>query len=439
MHVFVVEALELNQQIQQVSCNSDMFQLPPGIIAGMPESSTYTPENRSYTPESSSYIPMEQGTVDVSGNSQSMTEEGYTDKLEKDVLRRNSFTLEQKTFEQENLDSAQSWDCKQKPDMFSTSEKSDTKIDLDNLHFPSMNTEEFEDHPIDHTIEHPIERFVHIKSSRLSNEGFPPDHIAITNNARSEDNIVSQFLQNISMALKQSDPMLCGTDAILSKMVATQTNTILTTANSHVLMASDTQHNQPDNAAAEKGQPAEHSFLKEALTCPPVSFDHSNLAVIHNTLTGQGQTTALFLPKSESGISEMDMQIGSGLMGSNQNITLHPNVTSTKSTKSMEFSAPTSVMSNTLDLGSAVLRSTFVNSSIPFSLMEQAQFNGTNTASGYSPCAMGQSQQTEMPFSPSDVLNSFKLNQVCMFYRLAYFIILLSMQTMKVAHLLFMK
>lgn len=361
------EALELNQQIQQVqqvSSKSDMFQLPPGIITGMAESSRYTP--------------MEEDSRAESPASQVVIEEKHAE-----VLGKNeSQILKQKSYEQENMDTPQSWESDQNSNLNSDSEKHDLQADLNSLNFPSMNSEDFNDQSFDNS-------FGNLKSHHLSNESFPSEHIGMSNTSQSDASIVSQFLQNMSMALKQSDPMFSGKETILSKQMMSQSNTVPTTINNHLVMSAATQESQHSINTTEKSQTLEHSFLKEALTCPTAS-----LANIHS-LTSQCQPAALFIPKSENVCADMDMQIDNSLNGVNTTL-------EQKTEEVMDYNTVTSVNFNTQ------VTSIGYETSQSYKLSDMSQYNFTSSAPAYTFDNVAQSQQSRIQFSLADILTSLE-------------------------------
>lgn len=368
------EALELNQQIQQiqqVSSNSDMFQLPPGIISGMADNDRFSP--------------MEQGSQEISPANEPAVDKEHIE----DVGTDSTQTLEQKSYIQENMDTPQTWDTDQNTVLNTDSEKNELNVDLNSLNFPAMNSEEYSEQPMDNS-------YVHAKSPRLSNEGFPTEHIGITNSRHSETSIVSQFLQNMSMALKQSDPMLSGKETVLSKLMTPPNNTILTTMNSQMLMTTDTHHSQCGINTSEKSPTLEHSFLKEALTCPTAS-----LANIHS-LTSQCQPTALFVTKSENIHTPMDMQLDHSLISCSQTL-------GQKSEDVMEYNPSASV-----NLNSQTPCSVFGNTQ-SYTMADTTQFSSKSSSVDYTSDPTVQSQ-----FSPSHILTSLTMTEVSIHFTVTF-------------------
>lgn len=367
--MWFLEALELNQQIQQsqqVSSNSDMFQLPPGIISGMPDNSPFSNLDRNCISDT--------GTPN---STQPVPSEGFSTNDPKE----EATTLNQTPFGQENLEITHTptWDSKPEKDVFNDTEKT---MDMNTqLEFSSMNTDEFEDEPLNPS-------FMLTKSPRLSKEGFVSDRIDLIS-SQSENNIVSQFLQNMSM-LKQSDPMLCTNNGASLTQKTLQANTILTTVNSNVLMTADTQ-NHPSPASLEsnhKPNSPEHSFLKEALTCPQINLEHPTF----NNLQSGRQTQTSFTSKSDTDVTAMDIQVENAVMNSN-NLQLDLQMNE-KSTETLNAIPQPPTAEHIGDLTSPVSRLPFTSSTPPFSPEKNTQV------------------QQSAPFSPSHVLTSFRLNQV---------------------------
>jgi hypothetical protein len=344
-----------------------MFQLPPGIISGMSETNNF--------------MPMEQGTKEGIQTDQSSANENLQEDLGKEG--NNNFSLDQKSFGQDH-DTNNTWNSEQDSVNNSNKEKNELNLDLSNLNYTSMNTEEFnEDNQLDSD-------FVRLKSPRLSNEDLFNGHMGMQNPpVTKDDSVVTQFLQNISMAMKESDPMFSGNETLVSEMVTEQTNSIPTSMNSRL-------HVQQNKTSDEKSSNFEHSFLKEALTCPPASLQHQNI----HTLTNQ-KTSSMFAHKVESEVSDINMQIDSST--SEQGLKLEEvmdyNLTGSeaKNTSAVQFESETTCQ---------------VDNSAPFS--------ESNTAVPYSQSITSQTQQVEMPFSPSHVFAAWNKSPVSIYFKKSY-------------------
>ncbi|KAL4235336.1 regulation of calcineurin-NFAT signaling cascade [Mactra antiquata] len=359
------EALELNQQIQQsqqVSNSSDMFQLPPGIISGMPETNPYTEMEQSNS--------LEPGTSNPSSTTPAPSKGYTTDTLDEDVTN-----LKQAGFGQENLEISHTttWNTKAEKDVYEDPEKS-MDVNVNNqLEYPSLNTEEF----VEEDSMKPS--YMRLKSPRLSKDGYSSDHIDL-NSSLSESNIVSQFLQNMSM-LKESDPMFCMNSSVSLSQKSLQANTILTTVNSQVLMTADTQNQTSSGTFVGNNKEVStvHSYLKEALTCPQVSLEHPNVGTLQQGM----QTQTSFIPKSENSVSAMDVQVDNTTVNNSQlQLDLHINDNTCTSPQAIDA-----------DITSPPSAHSFTSPTSPYTLPQASQV-----------------QQTP-PFSPSHVLTSFSINQ----------------------------
>jgi hypothetical protein len=345
---------------------------------------------------------MEQGSGDGNrARDQSQTtQSNITDKVDTTASvnnNNNNSSMNQSTFGTDNLElSPSQWSSKETNEIFNAFDKSESNLEMTNINFASMNAEEYEE-----------PSYMRIKSARLSNESFHSDHndqIGMGNpsNMRSDDNsIVSKFLQNLSMALKHSDPMFSGAESVISRSVTANSRTALTTVNSRVVMSSDTDntHASGNSIGTEKSQPMEHSFLKEALTCPPASLAHPNFSQIH-TFTDQLPSSLFSSSKSESsGMSEMDTNVTQNYRSDREK--------REQSSEAMELSPETSIMnSNTIDLTSPLHSNPgtpFNNPGTPFSGSVAPNsghsYPASQVHSPATPYSFGQVQSPATPYS----------------------------------------
>lgn len=374
--MYITEALELNQQIQQSqqqgsnSSSSDMFQLPPGIISGV-----ISPAQE---PETNAFIPMEEssavhpGTVPNNASNTSLSQESFPVETADEASRKNSFSLSQNNFGQESLDTVHTPTLDSKTEkMFTDSDKSDS-IDLTVEH-------DFADHTIMET------SFNHLKP-----EGhFESDTFNIPTSlgqSQPNANIVSQFLQN--MAMKTSDPMLGGSQSLMSTRGLCQNSTIMTSA-TNLLMAADTQKTKTSNAG---------SLLKEVLTCPPASLEGFG----SYGLRSASSSSATFTTKAEPNMMDFEENMDSLK-------SMFPN-----EAEKQTQNAPTSVaLSFSANVKDSMEYSTVQVGSETIDLTHEPSAPlGNQTTTQFSPEQIVPSQSSELQFSPSEVLTTFSLDQV---------------------------
>lgn len=292
---YITEALELNQQIlssQQQGSNSnssDMFQLPPGIISGV-----MSPTREQAGTEHGDFTPMEESSVAHNGtgtnhSTPNLPTESFTVGTGGGVSRKNSFSLNPSNFGQETLDSVHTPTLDSKPEsMYTDVDKHETSLDL-NVEPYAGSSSDFPDQNIMDS------SFNHLKSEEQYHLN-SYDIASSVGQSHSSNNIVSQFLQN--MALKTSDPMFCGSQTVMSTRGLHANNTIMTSANSQLVMAADTQKS---TATTVQG-----SLLKEVLTCPPASLDAYGTYPIHNAASN---STTFAAKVDTPGMMDMDVQI----------------------------------------------------------------------------------------------------------------------------------
>ncbi|XP_052233878.1 nuclear factor of activated T-cells 5-like isoform X2 [Dreissena polymorpha] len=348
------EALELNSQIVQKPASNGantMFQLPPGIIADV---ITSTHENSKYTPmkESLSVAP----ALNQSLN-QSVSQESF--KSLNTSFSMNSINDDSLNLFQSIADTNTSWDSKD-CSMFQKCGSND------DLGFPSLDFNShdvFASHPMDTTDNS-------IKISSPTSVGFLSEHFGIQSRpgqSVSNTSVVSQFLQNISMGMKSSDPMLSQQQTVMSSKTMSVSDTITTPAYSKLLMTTNTRHTPVSTQC--------NSILKEVLTCSPASLNGLSFpsrAVLH---TSSPRPTALR--------QETEMELDSALKS------LFMSDLDSKSNCSLGFSA---LKANTIDL----------TQSNPGSPLHGMPFTPDHTLPG---------SHSDMPFSPSDVLTLVSQDQ----------------------------
>ena len=380
----IVEALELNQQIQQSqqqgsnSSSSDMFQLPPGIISGV----TSPVQEPLAGPTAAEFTPMEESSVTHSGtgtnhNTPNLTQESFTIEADGAVSRKNSFTLNQSSFGQESLDTVHTPILDSKVEsMYTDPDKHENSLDLNVEPFAGSSSDFTDQTIMDTTFNQlkPEEQF-HVTSY---------DVATTVDQTESNTNIVSQFLQN--MALKTSDPMLCGNQTLMSTRVL-QNNTIVTSASNQSVMAAEPRKTTSSSVTGG-------SLLKEVLTCPPASLEGFGTYTLQNT---HSNSTA-FTPKVDSpALMDMDVQLDSlksMLQSENEKQNQNNNTLGyhRSSKDSMDFSTGSLCQESaeTIDL-----------------TRETSPGHVTQTVTPFSPEQIVPTQPSLSPFSPSEVLTTY--------------------------------
>ncbi|XP_052816669.1 nuclear factor of activated T-cells 5-like isoform X2 [Mya arenaria] len=280
------EALELNHQIQRSSSGSDsMFKLPPSVISEVMDQTT-------------SYSAMDQSPSNQPEASNQSIVQSKSDGSfhSSDSSRRESFSMNQ--ISDDTLSEVQShfnegegevqWEVKNE-DLF---EKADSDcLTLSSLDFNSnsdvfsSNSDVFSSQPMDVSYNDRNDVQTHTSDSFMSGVlGVQKLPESIPQSAGS---IVSQFLQNIEMALQNS---------VMSSRAQHNNDTIMTSASSHSVMTTDKLdcHNVP------KGS----SFLKEALTCSTANLDAMYLPTLQATAGLKSSQ------KNDADIMNMDINLG---------------------------------------------------------------------------------------------------------------------------------
>ena len=313
--IYFIEALELNQQIQQASKNSDMFQLPPAVMTGVMQqqntSNTHLSEisDGGVQGEPKSYQQQPSQLTDTGNNTEQLN------------LNPVDYSMNTNIFNTDPVGNSQnqSWDSKpMDTGKGYTNMESDTSESL----FP-MNTEE--SYP-NQTYESSLNR---IKSPRLSVDTYQTDHglqsnmytgesVDMTSSSgisTSESNMLTQILQNLE-----------GTDSMLGSSSQNMVNPSVDQVGNQ--STGSLYSSGPNNTGSSKMEDQTCSLLKEALTRPTNSLqDFSKYSHVANSNMAGGQTSVQ--QSCDSEMKEVDSDLGSSKEAMNPTMTLSPNTVDT--------------------------------------------------------------------------------------------------------------
>ena len=243
MYFLFSEALELNQQIQQVQQDSstEMFQLPPGVI----------PE---VTQEPRNHVPMEEGSSHVgSSQSQPHPEPEYTEILEEhtDIHETNHQHNYQSTTDTEN---------------FLTN----------NLTNAAVNRDGSDNHQTLAPVSSKTSQLISSDnfSFQQSNLGLPKTENVFASNSSYSDSIVSQFLENMSAALQSQNQEPINTN---SGKFPTSLTTVPTQTHNQITVSTEVRNNSNRSDS--------HLFSSESVSVASMDFS-LNSSPVHVGLHG---------------------------------------------------------------------------------------------------------------------------------------------------------
>lgn len=409
------ETLELNQHTQQAPTNSDLFQLPSGVLKDVSLQQT------------SDYTAMEQGcTSNVDDNpadSKNVALANFASDLEQGTSKDDQFLLTHDKFEHVNLDSipVPLWSSKNADNAFDSSGKADTEFE--SINFNSMSSEDFPANALSSVHDLIKSHGLSADSHGLSADGFPLEDVDMLSQSvltkAADGSIVSKFLQH--MALKSSDPMIGGGAMLISQNKhQSQCNNIQ--SDRDLLMVSDKQGHimEPEKSV---------SYLKEDMACSSSSLESLTFGNINTSVYNADQACSSECIVS---LSDMDLQIDNVKNVFNFDYLQQPdnsddtsirhnlNHSSLKQSHPMEYVSVNNMASeiHVVDLtcGPKTLylspRTPFSNSTLPFSNSGPHYLPDTVVSStNVDLLPSTQTVSANSHFSPTDVLTTFNLIQ----------------------------